>query len=52
MRSTLVPVGLALAGRAGARMTDAFNVPASTNTLLRLTASLPDPATATPRVAP
>nr|WP_306943047.1 ISL3 family transposase [Streptomyces phaeochromogenes] len=50
LRSTLVSVGHALAGRAGARMTDAFKVPVSRNTLLRLIASLPDPATATPRV--
>lgn len=50
LRSTLVWVGLALAGRSGARMTDAFKVPVSRNTLLRLIASLPDPATAVPRV--
>lgn len=50
LRSTLVSVGLALAGRAGARMTDAFQVPVSRNTLLRLIASLPDPVTTTPRV--
>jgi hypothetical protein len=50
LRSTLVAVGLALAGRAGARMTDALKVPVSRNTLLRLIASLPDPATAVPRV--
>ncbi|MFJ9713892.1 transposase family protein [Streptomyces sp. NPDC101234] len=50
LRSTLVSVGLALAGRAGARMTDAFKVPVSRNTLLRLIASVPDPVTATPRV--
>ncbi|MET7802033.1 transposase family protein [Streptomyces decoyicus] len=50
LRSTLVSVGLALAGRAGARMTDALKVPVSRNTLLRLIASLPDPATAVPRV--
>ncbi|MFD7134498.1 transposase [Streptomyces sp. NPDC059894] len=50
LQSTLVPVGLALAGRAGARMTDAFKVPVSRNTLLRLITSLPDPATAVPRV--
>ncbi|MEU1854221.1 hypothetical protein ABZ499_34490 [Streptomyces sp. NPDC019990] len=30
LRSTLVSVGLALAGRAGARMTDAFGAPAGT----------------------
>ncbi|BAC68183.1 putative ISL3 family IS469-like transposase [Streptomyces avermitilis MA-4680 = NBRC 14893] len=51
LRSTLVSVGLALEGRAGARMTDAFKVPVSRNTLLRLIASLPDPATAVLRVA-
>lgn len=50
LRSALVSVGLALAGRAGARMTDAFQVPVSRNTLLRLIASLPDPAPTTPRV--
>jgi transposase len=50
LRSTLVSVGLALAGRAGARMTNAFNVPVSRNTLLRLVAALPDPVTTTPRV--
>jgi hypothetical protein len=50
LRSMLVSVGLVLAGRAGARMTDAFNVSVSRNTLLRLIASIPDPATATPRV--
>ncbi|WP_437061143.1 ISL3 family transposase [Streptomyces sp. enrichment culture] len=50
LRSTLVSVGLALAGRAGARMTDAFKVPVSRNTLLRLITSLPDPVTTTPRV--
>lgn len=43
-------VGLALAGRAGARMTGAFKAPVSRNTLLRLIASLPDPAVAAPRV--
>jgi hypothetical protein len=32
LRSTLVSVGLALAGRAGARMADAFSVPVSRNT--------------------
>ncbi|MFK4071941.1 ISL3 family transposase [Streptomyces sp. NPDC029674] len=50
LRSTLVSVGLALAGRAGARMADVFGAPVSRNTLLRLIASLPDPPTATPRV--
>ncbi|MET7852396.1 ISL3 family transposase [Streptomyces avermitilis] len=50
LRSTLISVGLALAGRAGARMTDIFGTPVSRNTLLRMIASLPDPPTATPRV--
>ncbi|MFD3925506.1 hypothetical protein [Streptomyces sp. NPDC058614] len=49
-RWTLGAVGLALAGRPGTRMTDAFKVPVSRNTLLRLIASLPDPAIAVPRV--
>ncbi|GAA2696262.1 transposase family protein [Streptomyces lunalinharesii] len=35
LRSALVAVGLALAGRAGARMTNVFEVPVSRNTLLR-----------------
>lgn len=48
LRSTLVPVGPALAGRPGARMTDAYEVPVSRNTLLRLITPLPDPATAVP----
>ncbi|WP_438948780.1 transposase family protein [Streptomyces virginiae] len=50
LRSTLVSVGLALAGRAGARMSDAFGVRVSRNTLLRLITSLPDPPASTPRV--
>lgn len=50
LRSTLVSVDLALAGRAGARMADAFGVSLSRNTLLRLITSLPDPPTATSRV--
>ncbi|MFE1787926.1 transposase family protein [Streptomyces sp. NPDC059525] len=50
LRSTLVSVGLALAGRADARMSDAFGVRVSRNTLLRLITSLPDPPSATPRV--
>ncbi|KOT48330.1 transposase [Streptomyces rimosus subsp. rimosus] len=50
LRLTLISVGLALAGRAGARMTDVLGSPVSRNTLLRLIASLPDPPIATPRV--
>lgn len=50
LRSRLISVGLALAGRAGVRMTDVFGAPVSRTTLLRLIASLPDPAATTPRV--
>nr|WP_237554744.1 transposase [Streptomyces sp. SID4948] len=46
LRSAPVSVALALAGRAGTRMTDALKVPVSRNTLLRLLTSLPDPAIA------
>ncbi|MET7738075.1 transposase family protein [Streptomyces sp. NPDC005402] len=49
LRSTLISIGLALAGRAGPRMTDVFGAPVSRNTLLRLIASLPDPPVTTPR---
>ncbi len=50
LRSALVAVGLALADRAGARMTNVFETPVSRNTLLRLVSALPDPPVATPRV--
>ncbi|MEU0817477.1 ISL3 family transposase [Streptomyces mirabilis] len=50
LRSTLVSVGLALAGRAGARMAGTFGAPVSRNTLLRLVTSLPEPPIAAPRV--
>ena len=50
LRSALVAVGLALAGRAGARMTNVFEAPVSRNTLLRLVSALPDPSVTTPRV--
>ncbi|WP_327166987.1 ISL3 family transposase [Streptomyces zaomyceticus] len=50
LRSALASVGLALAGRAGARMAHVFGAPVSRNTLLRLIASLPDPAAVVPRV--
>ncbi|MYQ95648.1 ISL3 family transposase [Streptomyces sp. SID4946] len=49
-RKTLVSVRLALAGRAGARMTITFGAPVSRNTLLRLVTSLPEPPAAAPRV--
>jgi transposase len=48
--STSVSVGLALTGRAGARMTDDLGFPVSRNTLLRLIASLPDPPITATRV--
>ncbi|OSP23527.1 hypothetical protein B7767_44050 [Streptomyces sp. 13-12-16] len=50
LRSTLVSIGLALAGRAGARMSDACGVRVSRNILLRLVTSLPDPPTTVPRM--
>ncbi|MFJ3284906.1 hypothetical protein ACIPMW_06490 [Streptomyces sp. NPDC086669] len=46
MRSALAEVGLALAGRAGARLGDVF----SRNTVLRLVEALPDPRPQVPRV--
>lgn len=50
LRSTLASVGLALAGRGGARMASVFGAPVSRNTLLRLITSLPDPPAVAPRV--
>lgn len=50
LRSTLAAVGLALAGRAGARMADVFGVPVSRSTVLRLVEALPDPPRPVPRV--
>ncbi|MER6421077.1 hypothetical protein [Streptomyces sp. NPDC001137] len=43
-------MGLALAGRAGARMARAFGVSISRSTLLRLVSALPEPEVSTPRV--
>jgi len=42
-RRLLEQVGLALAGRAGARLAEALGLPASRSTLLRLVRALPDP---------
>ncbi|MEU5547683.1 ISL3 family transposase [Streptomyces sioyaensis] len=42
-RKTLEAVGLALAGRAGARLARILQCPASANTLLNLVRALPDP---------
>ncbi|MFD7538345.1 transposase [Streptomyces sp. NPDC059819] len=50
LRSTLAAVGLALAGRAGARMARVFGVSVSRSAVLRLLDALPDPETPAPRV--
>jgi transposase len=42
-RRMLEAIGLALAGRAGARLADAVGLPAGRSTLLRLVRALPDP---------
>ncbi|MET8566369.1 ISL3 family transposase [Streptomyces flaveolus] len=50
LRSTLAAVGLALAGRAGARIARFFGLSVSRSTVLRLVESLPDPEVPAPRV--
>ncbi|MEU3181341.1 ISL3 family transposase [Streptomyces albidoflavus] len=50
LRSALAAVGLALAGRAGARLARAFGVPISRSAVLRLLAALPEPEVPAPRV--
>ncbi|MDV9199207.1 ISL3 family transposase [Streptomyces sp. Wh19] len=50
LRLTLAAVGLALAGRAGARIAHALGVPVSRSTVLRLVDALPEPEVAAPRV--
>ncbi|TVZ76275.1 transposase [Streptomyces sp. BK340] len=50
LRSTLASVGLALAGRAGARLSSALGVSVSRSTVLRLVDALPDPEVPAPRV--
>ncbi|MFF2404700.1 hypothetical protein ACWCY1_02745 [Streptomyces goshikiensis] len=50
LRTTLAAVGLALAGRAGARVARAFGVSVSRSTVLRLVKASPDPEIPTPRV--
>lgn len=50
LRSTLAGVGLALAGRAGARLASVFGVSVSRSTVLRLVEALPDPEVPAPRV--
>ncbi|MEU1710408.1 transposase family protein [Streptomyces sp. NPDC005706] len=50
MRLVLSEVGLALAGRAGARLADVFGAKVSRNTVLRLVDALPEPQPQVPRV--
>ncbi|MFE5301893.1 ISL3 family transposase [Streptomyces sp. NPDC056632] len=47
-RASVADLGLALAGRAGARMAALLGIRASRNTLLRRVMDLPDPAVGTP----
>jgi transposase len=50
LRSTLAAVGLALAGRAGARLAAVLGVSVSRSTVLRLVNALPEPEVPAPRV--
>ncbi|MFF4166362.1 ISL3 family transposase [Streptomyces sp. NPDC001741] len=50
LRSTLAAIGLALAGRAGARLADIVGAPVSRSTVLRLVDALPEPEVPVPRV--
>lgn len=50
LRSTLAAVGLALAGRAGARLARAFGVSISRSAVLRLIDALPESEVPAPRV--
>lgn len=50
LQTALRHVALMLAGRAGARLADAFTVPVSRSTLLRLIRALPETESPTPRV--
>ncbi|WP_405649949.1 ISL3 family transposase [Streptomyces sp. NBC_01386] len=50
LRSTLASVGLALAGRAGARIASVLGASVSRSTVLRLVDALPEPEVAAPRV--
>ncbi|MET9107609.1 ISL3 family transposase, partial [Streptomyces zhihengii] len=51
LRSTLSDIGLALAGRAGARMSRVLGVGVSRSMVLRLVDVLPEPDLSVPRVA-
>ncbi|MEU7016005.1 ISL3 family transposase [Streptomyces sp. NPDC046385] len=50
LRAALAEVGLALAGRAGARLADVFGISVSRSTVLRLVDAMPDPQSSSPRV--
>lgn len=50
LRSTLAAVGLALAGRAGARLAAVLGISVSRSTVLRLVDALPEPEVPAPRV--
>ncbi|MEV8092545.1 transposase [Streptomyces nigra] len=50
LRSSLTTIGLALAGRAGARIARVLGVSVSRSRVLRLVDALPDPSVAAPRV--
>ncbi|MFG2425337.1 ISL3 family transposase [Streptomyces sp. NPDC048448] len=50
LRSTLAAVGLALAGRAGARLASVLGMSVSRSTVLRLVDALPEPEVPAPRV--
>ncbi|MFE7478273.1 hypothetical protein ACFU98_45955, partial [Streptomyces sp. NPDC057575] len=49
LQSTLAAVGLAIAGRAGARLASMIGVSVSRSTVLRLVEALPDPEVPAPR---
>ncbi|MFD5463084.1 ISL3 family transposase [Kitasatospora sp. NPDC127059] len=50
LRAVLASVGLAMAGRAGARLAGVFGVSVSRSTVLRMVEELPDPEPPSPRV--
>jgi transposase len=50
LRTALEAIGLALAGRAGARLADKLGIVVSRDSLVRLVRALPDPPSETPRV--
>jgi transposase len=50
LKATLEAIGLALAGRAGARLADKLGIPVSRDSMLRLVRALPDPPIGTPQI--